>query len=245
MLVVAFARESSGTDQVWDTISVEGTEKVVRERPLWKYWPRTKRPKFDVLNTANWSGFYPHWEIRDSMLFLVGFEAYLNGQQVDPAEIFGEPLPVAATWYSGKLTILNRGFAGSSSDTHYAKADIHLVEEGKVIQVHRKPSMRFSSHPRSPGFDVVRHGGRLVVESVHSSRMATPKIIDGDVLHGIINTNGVSTIFTTESIDLVKSLVRIEADGGSITLLLSTPPRNDVIRKFRISRDDDVGIVGG
>ncbi|EMB17566.1 putative secreted protein [Rhodopirellula europaea 6C] len=225
------------TDQVWDKVVVEGKQQYVREHPLAGYWTRENRPRFDPISTANWKGYTTRWEIRDSTLYLTSFDATIDGQPVDPESIFGEgKLPIPANWFTGKLTVLRRGFPVPFDKPHFASASLYLIERGKVCQMRYESRMRFELPQGRHEFTLKRESGQFIVSNPRSNVKEIPEVLTGDVVHGLIDRNGFSLNFTDESDELANALLRGDT-GNEFTLFLSTPLRADGIRAVKIKRE--------
>lgn len=225
------------TDQVWDTIVVDGKQHFVREHPLANYWTRENRPRFDPTSTANWGGYTAVWEIRNSTLFLTSFDATIDGNAVDPRTIFDtKALPLPATWFTGKLTVLRRAFPVPFDKPHSASATLFLIDRGEVRQVRHVSQMRFGLPIGQHGFTVKRDSGRFVIANPRSNAKEVPDMPTGEIVYGLIDRNGFSLNFTDESEELANALL-IGDVGNEITVLLSTPTRDNDIRTLHIKRE--------
>ncbi|MEO9594610.1 hypothetical protein [Rhodopirellula bahusiensis] len=241
VLLLVFALLNStfcfATDQAWDEIVVNGRQQFVREHPLAGYWTRENRPRFDPIGTANWKAYTTRWEIRDSTLFLTSFDATIDGQRVDPASIFGEQkFPIPATWFTGKLTVLRRGFPMPFDKPHSASASLFLIQRGKVRQMRYASRMRFELPLGRHDFKLKRESGKFVISNPRHNVKEIPDVLTGDIVHGLIDQNGFSLNFTDESVELANALLRGDT-GNEFTLFLSTPIQGDAIRAVTIKRE--------
>src|SRR5260370_32789681 len=109
-LVIATAAIFAGpttvlaTVQARDAVRFEGKIKLMMECPLGDLlYSLPDPPEFEWQNTANWKGYTAKWEIKDSGLFLVSFEAKRKRTEPEnvPLEAIlpGRKLPVLADWY--------------------------------------------------------------------------------------------------------------------------------------------------
>ncbi len=104
------------TDQKKDVVFIDGQECLFLESPMRDHG--YKLPNFDFESTANWGGYTPEWEIKEGKLWLTAFHAKMNGNKVEPKELFHKDLPIHATWVNGPM---------------YATKDIVRDDEGLVF----------------------------------------------------------------------------------------------------------------
>jgi hypothetical protein len=129
------------TVQVSDRMQYDSKDTIVLECPLedWLLRKEARQVKFDVMSTSNYKGYLAEWEIKDSKLRLVGFEATVNGRRVSIDEIIpGAKLPVDAVWFSGKLHVptgpaLDTNGATFATWTKYEQLDVLEVKKGRVV----------------------------------------------------------------------------------------------------------------
>jgi hypothetical protein len=97
------------TEQEEDVIHQGARIAYLLERPLNLHLlTLTPIPKFDRARTSNWKGYTATWEIRDSKLYLIAFEASADGQSVPITKLFPKrELPIFADWFTGTLHLLS------------------------------------------------------------------------------------------------------------------------------------------
>ena len=97
------------TEQEEDAIRYEGKTAHLLERPLGLHLQTlSPRPRFDPPRSSNWKGYSADWEIRDSKLYLVAFEALSSRKPVPISDLFPKrELPILADWFTGTLHLLS------------------------------------------------------------------------------------------------------------------------------------------
>lgn len=228
------APPGNATNPVWDEININGERRFVYQYPLANFWPRKHRSRFDSISSANRKGYTTSWEIRDSQLFLISFNATIDGKPADPKNIFdGQELPIRADWYSGVLAVVKRPFPRFSDQTPITSATLFLIDHGFVQQIRDAPGMRFEN--TSPKIDLTlqRDSGRFVVSNPRMNIKGVPELITGSIVHGLIDRNGFSINFTDESEELANALLHTHFSRG-LTLFVSSPPNHRVIRRVEI-----------
>jgi hypothetical protein len=143
---------AAATVQVSDRLQYDSKDSIVLEYPLesWLCRNGARQAKFDERSTANRKGYVAEWEIKDSKLRLVAFEATLNGRRVSIDEIIpGAKLPVDAVWFCGKLHIptglaLDGNGSTFASWTKYKRLDVLELKQGAVVgkRVEHNTSLR-------------------------------------------------------------------------------------------------------
>lgn len=106
---------AQATSQVADGVRYQSKDCWLLKCPLESLWvkPRDRRtgypadrPDFDMDTTANRKGYTARWEVRDSKLYLVSFNAEINRKRVKFSQLVsGAKLPYHAKWFTGKLHI--------------------------------------------------------------------------------------------------------------------------------------------
>ncbi len=137
-IAVLFALSDSvrATPQIADEGRYEGKECVVLDYPLEHYWlHHARHPIFDDDTTANRKNYHARWEVRNSRLYLISFDARRKGNPVPiDAVIPGSKLPMLATWYSGRLHIGMHDVAGwEKGKPKYDRLVILELEDGVVV----------------------------------------------------------------------------------------------------------------
>ncbi len=108
-VLVMSTRAAVATEQEEDVIRSGGKTAHLLERPLDLHLQTlSPRPRFDPPRSSNWKGYDADWEIRDSKLYLVSFEALTNRKAVPISELFPKrELPIFADWFTGTLHLLS------------------------------------------------------------------------------------------------------------------------------------------
>ena len=90
------------TAQVMETLIYKGEECAMASEPLRSYLSEC-RPNlsFRAPHTACWRGYTGTWQIKDNKLFITDISTF--GPSIE--EIFSEPLPVFARWYTGEIRV--------------------------------------------------------------------------------------------------------------------------------------------
>jgi hypothetical protein len=131
---------AGATIQVSDCLRYDSKDTIVLEFPLQDWLLRKGAPpvKFDEMATSSHKNYLAEWEIKDSKLRLVGFEATINGRRVSIDEIIpGAKLPVDAVWFTGNLHVPT-GPAFDVVQTvacwmKYQRLDVLEVKNGRVV----------------------------------------------------------------------------------------------------------------
>ena len=93
------------TAQARESLIYKGEEILMAAEPLSQYL-KNRNIKFIFTSTACWRGYYGQWEIRDSKLYLIGLEAYIEGNtEVGLDYLFPNQNIVFANWFSGEIRI--------------------------------------------------------------------------------------------------------------------------------------------
>ena len=97
---------SLATTQFSDIVYLNGQKHSLDSLPLEQYYgPKNPRPKFRAPNTATWRGYIATWEIDRGVLYLKAIRAWTGQRKVGLEALFpGQKGPVAATWFTGKLS---------------------------------------------------------------------------------------------------------------------------------------------
>lgn len=99
------------TAQFPDILIYKGKEYSLMSNPLESYFSKSNpRPDklFPFSCTAIWRGYIATWKIEAGTLFLikvVAGDCSPNPQEIDVSAVFGQKLPVEASWFSGTLRI--------------------------------------------------------------------------------------------------------------------------------------------
>jgi hypothetical protein len=106
---------------------------------LWDYGDervgsgKQKPPDFDIVSTANWSGYQAEFEIRDSQLWLREMTGQIGGKARKNEQIIpGERFPIVAKWFSGRIHLPVGGFDPEKQE--YAFVIIFHVDGGRVTR---------------------------------------------------------------------------------------------------------------
>ncbi|MGB7323415.1 MAG: hypothetical protein WBD31_00990 [Rubripirellula sp.] len=224
-----------------DAIDVDGEHKFIREFPLHGFmFPRHVRIDDPGFHSRR---YQCSWELRKSRLYLKSFDAKSGGQFIDPKTIFGEDLPVLATWHTGKITILNKPVDPLKWEPSHVAADVCLVDRGKVLQQHSISRLRLTRPSNLTGFTLKRIDGKLVAQPQSGFRHdgwvgyghRTRQIVGGDFIHGILDPNGISMTFDGSS-DALANAVLAGEKGNSFTVVRSTPEKPDRIEAVVVDR---------
>lgn len=123
------------TIQVPDTIRYKVGTHAVLEYPLAHVpWKDGKRVDIDDESTGNRKGYSAAWEIRDSKLYLVSFEAKRQGNDLNIGALLpGGKLPTPARWYTGKLHICVVDCFGPPLKPRFERLVILEIQEGIVL----------------------------------------------------------------------------------------------------------------
>ncbi len=236
--IITAASNTLATDQEWDTVIVDGKRTWLCEKPMAGYWSKRSHPKFDIQSSANWGGYTCEWEIRDSALYLIKFNAKIDGKPVTHAEVFpGSEWPLCATWYTGVATVVEEPFRWQE-EPHYHRARLYLIEKGRVRLNRNVESLRFGEPLGPQKFTLKREADQLVVHDPHLwDAERIPDLSSNDILIGVVNPNGFSINFTDESEELATEVL-VTDSGNEIVLLVKTPTRSDEIRAVKIKRFD-------
>lgn len=226
------------TDQESDSMIVGGQKRwIYTTIGLAEDW-HGRNLDFD-LRSSNWSGYNCEWEIRDSRLYLKGFEATVNGKPVARKDAFphSKKWPLHATWFSGVVTVLDKPvrLSRASHEPMYVPATRYLVEKGNVQARRHFRRLRIGPDLR-PVLKVKRVSGEFVVVSSpvrHKDEL--PEVWIDDVVLGIVNPNGFSINFTDESEELANAMLAIHADK-EVQLILRSPALNNKLRIVTVKR---------
>ena len=237
-LFMTLASTTLATDQIWDSVIVDGKRNWLKEHPLAGYWSKRSHTEFDVQSSANWGGYTCEWEIRDSALYLIKFNAKIDGKPVTHADVFPEQeWPLRATWYTGIATVVEKPFSWLA-EPHYASARLFLIEKGGVRLNRNIERMRFGEPLGPQKLTLQREAGQIVVHDPHLwDAERIPDLSSNDIIIGVVNPNGFSINFTDESEELATEVLTADS-GNEIVLLVKTPTRSDEIRAVKIKRFD-------
>jgi hypothetical protein len=125
------------TAQARERLIFNGNETSMAAEPLNQYLQNKDDKIFISPSTACWRGYYGHWEIKDSKLYLIGLKAYIEGyKEVGLDYLFPGQKEVFANWFSGEVRIpqgemleyVHMGYASMYD------SDLLLVfENGKLV----------------------------------------------------------------------------------------------------------------
>ncbi len=94
------------TAQIGEIISYKGEDLMMASEPLNSYLASRRFTNFDTQSTACWRNYYGKWAIKNNKLYLVDFEAYINGgHKVDLNYLFPNAEEVFANWFTGDIRI--------------------------------------------------------------------------------------------------------------------------------------------
>ena len=128
---------TQATVQSLDELQLNGERSWILEHPIEQLWKKPEaRPKFDLGSTSNRKGYTAVWEIRDSKLYLVSFDARINKRKFKFRQIVPRAkLPHHATWFTGTLHIpIGEMLPGSGYfDPKFERIEILEIKDGLVI----------------------------------------------------------------------------------------------------------------
>lgn len=93
------------TAQIGEKLIYNGVETWMAAEPLNQYLKNRKDLKFEEMMSACWRGYFGEWEIIDDKLYLIGFDAYVEGKKVDLNFLFPGQDRVFADWFTGQIRI--------------------------------------------------------------------------------------------------------------------------------------------
>jgi hypothetical protein len=100
---------AKGTEQEEDVIHQGAKIAYLLECPLdLQLLTFNPIPRFDRTRTSNWKGYTAAWEVRDSKLYLIAFDASIEGQPIPMRKLFPKrELPIFADWFTGTLHLVS------------------------------------------------------------------------------------------------------------------------------------------
>jgi hypothetical protein len=131
-----FPKAALGTTQISDIIYLNGEKHSLDSLPLEQYYgSANSRPQFRAPNTATWRGYLATWEIDGGVLYLQAIRAWTPKGEVGLEDLFpGRKAPVAATWFTGKLTVpQGKLIKPAVPRPLYEKYLMITVEKGRVV----------------------------------------------------------------------------------------------------------------
>lgn len=160
-----------GTEQAPDQVMFRGKMESIIEFPLDSHINSSNYtgPKFDIDRTDLYRGYFAQWALFEDTLYLVSLEASIDGEAVVIDEVFNRPkLPLAATWYTGYITIArgerigwkaseNGEYMGEVYETHFQ----HKIVKGKLVEV-LEIKNSFSSKKRTVSRESSQSGNNLI-----------------------------------------------------------------------------------
>ena len=225
------------TPQAKDTLLLDRKREPIREYPLNDFLSEKEEPRFDVPHTANYKGYTCCWEIRNSKLWLVDFNAKRDRKNVRPEDIFGQKLPIEAKWYSGRLTAFYEMPPFANSDLGRKFDSRHFIISGGVVEASRRTKARIGLPWGDNGFNVKRIDGKLTITDVNQKEPISKLLSEGETLVGLLDPNGVSVTFRGESPELVRAI--LQGDVGTEFIVIIEPADGDKqIRAVRVTRLD-------
>jgi hypothetical protein len=110
LLALALSASRAGaTAQTPDVISVDGKTHDLTVNPLERYLAEhpEKRPSSNTWSSANWRGYVAHWAVADGKLILTDVRIATGKDETASVlkDVFQEPPPIVATWFTGHLII--------------------------------------------------------------------------------------------------------------------------------------------
>ena len=94
------------TAQEGERLLYKGAEVRMAAEPLNQYLQNRNDLEFLPFSTSCWRGYYGQWEITDNKLYLIGLNAYIEGdKEVGLNYLFPGQNKVFANWYSGEIRI--------------------------------------------------------------------------------------------------------------------------------------------
>jgi hypothetical protein len=121
-----------------------GQQDSILERPFNDFLKRLPViPRFDVPSTANYKGYTASWEVKDSRLYLVTFDATTNHQPYSVSLLFsGRMVPIHADWYSGTVHIVSGRETLAQGRYTYERVTALQVTNGVVSATNRMTNVR-------------------------------------------------------------------------------------------------------
>ena len=144
MSFLAYGTPVLATAQEPDRIEIDGVEHPLHTNPLTSQLEAREwtPPKDAIENTDNWRGYVANWAIREDALVLLEVTVSMRreGQQTRRSilsELYDQPPPVPASWYSGALVIpegkqvqnVHMGYGST-----YERYQIFRIQGGKVLE---------------------------------------------------------------------------------------------------------------
>lgn len=134
------------TAQFPEVLLLDGKQRALYTNPLepWLRQPgngeKLKPYVSERRCSASWRGYEGSWEIKNGQLFLIGLRANPCSQQspvIPLSALFpGQSAPVAATWFSGRLTVPDGKqikYVHMGYGTQYERYILIEVDRGRVL----------------------------------------------------------------------------------------------------------------
>jgi hypothetical protein len=229
----------------WNKISVNAEPWVLVESPLRDFDDKKHALNFDVLN-YHVPSHSVTWEIREDILFLTDIQGNVAGKPFDPRTAFGSELPVRAEWYSGRLTLLNKQIEPSYSSTlehKFVPSQVYLVNRGHVVYKRNLKRLAFGLRSDNVGFSLKRKDDHFIAvprfNSSDENRIGygidSDRVVGGDIVHGLVDPNGISLEFSTETEELANAALS-GARGTHLMVIISSPEKPSRIRAVKVER---------
>ncbi len=229
----------------WDKISVNDATWVLVESPLRTFGDKSSSLNFDVVN-FHVPSHSVAWEIREESLFLTDLQGNVAGKPVNLKKTFGRDLPVRADWYTGRHEIMEKQIVSNYSLTPehiFVRSQVYLINRGRVIYERNLKRMAFGVHSDNVGFRLKRKDDHFVaVPRVGSSRencisygIASKEVVVGEIVHGLVDPNGISLEFSTETEEVANAALS-GARGTYVTVIVSLPEDPNRIRAVKVLR---------
>jgi hypothetical protein len=222
-----------------ERIVVEAKEWRLVELPLGNFTDKRQALSFDI-EDFHTPSHIAVWEIRDDALYLSDLTGTVGGKPFDPTTAFGKQLPVRADWYSGKLTLVKKQIETDyalNAATKFIEAKVYLVSHGHIIYMRNLSRMASGVLPGRFGFTLKREDDHFVaIPIAHKLEEASigfgvnfDGVKSGDIVHGLIDPNGVSLEFSGESEEVVNAALS-GVRGTEVNFIVSSPSNPKKIR---------------
>lgn len=235
-IALAFPTAAAATPQAMDRILVDGKRQAIREVPLGDYLRSMEKDRrFDVRSTANWKGYTCCWELKNSKLWLIEFNALRDGKPVPAEGLFGRKLPIEATWYSGRISVMYDVPPFANLDLTRKFDALQLLVQKGVVSLTRRAKIQSGFSWGEPGFKIDREGGELRITEVTKDEPVAKLVQKGDVLVGLLDKNGFSLSCQGEPKDVVSALLRGDA-GTEFTIIVKREKKPTELQAVTLTR---------
>ena len=121
-----------GGEQLPEIIYIDGILHSLYTTPLLPWLrERDMSAHFDRRTPNCERGYIGKWQIRDDTLWLIGFYAWHNNENVRLDDLFGAPDEVPAHWFTGPLVV--EPASSEIPDGAKPKMSTLFVEAGRIV----------------------------------------------------------------------------------------------------------------